>query len=57
MAKNVCVEQICLNHIESSKEGPEWGNAKIEGGKNVKNAVFWDVTSCGCCKNGHFGGT
>jgi hypothetical protein len=23
----------------------------------MKNAVFWDVTSCGSCKNRHFGGT
>jgi hypothetical protein len=23
----------------------------------MKNAVFWDVTPCGCCKNGRFGGT
>jgi hypothetical protein len=23
----------------------------------MKNAVFWDVTSCGCCKNRRFGGT
>jgi hypothetical protein len=22
----------------------------------MKNAVFWDVTPCGCCKNRHFGG-
>jgi hypothetical protein len=20
----------------------------------MKNAVFWDVTPCGCCKNRHF---
>jgi hypothetical protein len=24
---------------------------------SMKNAVFWDVTSCGSCKNGRFGGT
>jgi hypothetical protein len=23
----------------------------------MKNGVFWDVTSCGSCKNRHFGGT
>jgi hypothetical protein len=23
----------------------------------VKNAVFWDVTPGGCCKNRRFGGT
>jgi hypothetical protein len=23
----------------------------------MKNAVFWDVTPCGSCKNGRFGGT
>jgi hypothetical protein len=23
----------------------------------MNNAVFWDVTLCGCCKNWHFGGT
>jgi hypothetical protein len=23
----------------------------------VKNAVFWDVTQCGFCKNRFFGGT
>jgi hypothetical protein len=23
----------------------------------TKNAVFWNVTSCGCCKNRRFGGT
>jgi hypothetical protein len=23
----------------------------------VKNGVFWDVTSCGSCKNRRFGGT
>jgi hypothetical protein len=23
----------------------------------VKNAVFWDVTTCGSCKNRRFGGT
>jgi hypothetical protein len=23
----------------------------------LKNAVFWDVTPCGSCKNKHFGGT
>jgi hypothetical protein len=23
----------------------------------MKNAVFWDVTPCGSCKNRHFGGT
>jgi hypothetical protein len=23
----------------------------------VKNAVFWDVTPCGSCKNRRFGGT
>jgi hypothetical protein len=23
----------------------------------MKNAVFWDATACGCCKNGHFVGT
>jgi hypothetical protein len=23
----------------------------------LKNGVFWDVTACGCCKNGRFGGT
>jgi hypothetical protein len=23
----------------------------------MKNAVFWDVTPCGYCKNGRFGGT
>jgi hypothetical protein len=23
----------------------------------MKNAVFWDVTSCGSCKNRRFGGT
>jgi hypothetical protein len=22
----------------------------------IKNGVFWDVTPCGSCKNGHFGG-
>jgi hypothetical protein len=22
----------------------------------MKNAVFWDVTPCGSCKNQHFGG-
>jgi hypothetical protein len=25
--------------------------------RQVKNAVFWDVTSCGSCKNRRFGGT
>jgi hypothetical protein len=24
---------------------------------NIKNAVFWDVTLCGSCKNRRFGGT
>jgi hypothetical protein len=24
---------------------------------NMKNGVIWDVTPCGSCKNGHFGGT
>jgi hypothetical protein len=23
----------------------------------MKNAVFWDVTPCGSCKNRRFGGT
>jgi hypothetical protein len=23
---------------------------------NMKNAVFWDVTACGSCKNRRFGG-
>jgi hypothetical protein len=23
----------------------------------MKNAIFWDVTPCGSCKNQHFGGT
>jgi hypothetical protein len=23
----------------------------------MKNAAFWDVTPCGCCKNRRFGGT
>jgi hypothetical protein len=23
----------------------------------MKNAVFWDVTPCGSCKNRHLGGT
>jgi hypothetical protein len=23
----------------------------------MKNAIFWDVTPCGSCKNRHFGGT
>jgi hypothetical protein len=23
----------------------------------MKNAVSWDVTSCGCCRNRRFGGT
>jgi hypothetical protein len=23
----------------------------------VKNAVFWDITPCSCCKNLSFGGT
>jgi hypothetical protein len=23
----------------------------------MKNAVFWDVVPCGCCKNQRFGGT
>jgi hypothetical protein len=23
----------------------------------MKNAVFWDVMPCGCCKNRRFGGT
>jgi hypothetical protein len=23
----------------------------------IKNGVFWDVTLCGSCKNGRFGGT
>jgi hypothetical protein len=23
----------------------------------MKDAVFWDVTPCGCCKNRRFGGT
>jgi hypothetical protein len=23
----------------------------------MKNAVFWDVTPCGCCRNRRFGGT
>jgi hypothetical protein len=23
----------------------------------MKNAVFWDVKPCGCCKNRRFGGT
>jgi hypothetical protein len=23
----------------------------------MKNGVFWDVTSCGSCKNRSFGGT
>jgi hypothetical protein len=23
----------------------------------IKNCVFWDVTSCGSCKNRRFGGT
>jgi hypothetical protein len=23
----------------------------------MKNAVFWDVTPCGSCKNKRFGGT
>jgi hypothetical protein len=23
----------------------------------IKNGVFWDVTSCGSCKNRRFGGT
>jgi hypothetical protein len=26
-------------------------------GVTVKNDVFWDVTSCGSCKNRRFGGT
>jgi hypothetical protein len=25
--------------------------------KLKKNGVFWDVTSCGSCKNRRFGGT
>jgi cytidine deaminase len=24
---------------------------------NMKNGVFWDVTPCGCCRNGRFEGT
>jgi hypothetical protein len=24
---------------------------------HLKNGVFWDVTPCGSCKNGRFGGT
>jgi hypothetical protein len=24
---------------------------------NFKDAVFWDVKSCGSCKNRHYGGT
>jgi hypothetical protein len=23
----------------------------------MKNAILWDVTPCGSCKNGDFGGT
>jgi hypothetical protein len=23
----------------------------------MRNAIFWDVTPCGSCKNRHFGGT
>jgi hypothetical protein len=23
----------------------------------IRNAIFWDVTLCGCCKNRHFGGS
>jgi hypothetical protein len=23
----------------------------------MRNAVFWDVTTCGSCRNGRFGGT
>jgi hypothetical protein len=26
-------------------------------GSLVKNAIFWDVTQCGSCKNRRFGGT
>jgi hypothetical protein len=25
--------------------------------RNMKNAIFWDVTPCGSCKNRRFGGT
>jgi hypothetical protein len=29
----------------------------IPGKYSIKNAVFWDVTPCGPCKNRRFGGT
>jgi hypothetical protein len=33
------------------------GRDRIQTIKIVKNAVFWNVTSCGSCKNRRFGGT
>jgi hypothetical protein len=39
---NACVNLLLKSH---------------EGGARVKNAVFWDVTPCGCRKNRRFGGT
>jgi hypothetical protein len=32
--------------------GKQYGNLEI----CMKNAIFWDVTPCGSCKNQYFGG-
>jgi hypothetical protein len=59
------IEECCLlgykNPVNASQEiyyisttGPSWLIlCKFEGfiAVTMKNAVFWDVTLCGCCKN------
>jgi thioredoxin-related protein len=35
----------------------ETDTCEYETCENLKNAIFWDVTLCGSCKNRCFGGT
>jgi hypothetical protein len=47
-------------HITSPLQGPtgEWYvRFEVFTALTKKNAVFWDVTPCGSCRNRRFGGT
>jgi hypothetical protein len=45
----------CLKII-SLEEKEEFVKFEVFTAVTIKNAIFWNVTSCGSCKNQHFGG-
>jgi hypothetical protein len=62
-----CNQSYCMNYFPSwrwrwhilQECGFQWTSRRctLEQISSLKNAVFWDVTQCGSCKNQRFGGT